>query len=124
MNRDTGQLQSVDMLGASTRRKYTQNTSAATHIQDHFVFEQVGVLLDGDLVGLSTDLVFEHIFVDAEMTVGIEVIIDAFFHGEERVLLVERIRDLESRVPRRTVLDLLVGMILHEDFIISNLNNI
>jgi hypothetical protein len=62
--------------------------------------------------------------VDAEMAVGVEVVIDALFHGEERVLLVEGVSDLKSGVRGRTVLDRLVDMILHEDFIIPNLNNL
>ena len=59
--------------------------------------------------------VLKHIFVNAEVTVGIKVVVNAFFHGEEVIFVVQGSLDLERRVSGRSVFGRLVGMILHTD---------
>ena len=65
----------VDVLGPGLGREDAQHARAGAHVQDDFVLEKVSVLHYGVLVGQGAHLVLEHLLVDAEVGLGVEVVV-------------------------------------------------
>jgi len=63
------------MLSSSLGGEHTEDTGTTAHIQDSLSLEEVGVVHNSLAVCLGTDLVLEHLLVDTEMRIRIEVIV-------------------------------------------------
>src|SRR6266480_4717 len=64
--------------------KHAENSSATSNIQHDLVLEQVSILVYGVAVAPRSDLIFEHLLVDAVMVVRVEVVrlrVRHSFHG-------------------------------------------
>lgn len=64
-----------DFLGTSFGCEHAENSSAATDIENGFPFKQVRIQHNSILVSFSPNFVLKHFFVNAEMSVGIKVIV-------------------------------------------------
>ncbi len=63
------------MLRAGLRGEHAEDASAAAHIEDHLVLEDVPIEEDGVLVGASAHLILQHLLVDAVVGVRVKVVV-------------------------------------------------
>ena len=66
--------------GKSQGDIHAENTGSATDIKDNLVLEEVGILVDGVLVGVGPDLILKHLLVDAVVVVALEVVLLGVSH--------------------------------------------
>ncbi|KAJ8527501.1 hypothetical protein ON010_g14762 [Phytophthora cinnamomi] len=75
LRQDARAVDAVHMLGASLGGEHGQDAGAAAHVQHNLVLEQVLALQDGVHVRLGAHRVLEHLLMDAEVRVRVEVLV-------------------------------------------------
>jgi hypothetical protein len=88
---DRGVFYTIDVFGACFGGENAQDSGAAADVEDDFTIEERGGVEDGIFVGVGSGLkvrrdgevysVLEHLFVDREMGVGVEIIVGIVFEG-------------------------------------------
>jgi len=72
---DAGTFDTNDTGGTSLRCEHRKNAGTTSNIQYNLVLEQMAVLDDTVHVCASANVVLQHLLMDAEMRIGIEVVI-------------------------------------------------
>ena len=67
------------MLGSGSRCEYTEDSGTGPDIKNDLVFKVLRIPFNRVSVGISANLVFEHLFMNVEVRVAAEVIIVFFF---------------------------------------------
>ena len=117
-------VDSVDVLGARLRAENGEDPRPAADVEHDFVLEKVLVHQNRVAVGARSKgwesgaalpgVVFEHLLVDAVMSVGVEVVVlvlDVEL-GEELLRVLEALRDVEALL--RRLLHFLLAQLLRQ----------
>lgn len=72
---NVGHINSNNLFGSGSGSEHGQNTGSTTDIEDDLILEKVGVLLNSVSVGEGSHAVFEHLFVDTKVSVGVGVVV-------------------------------------------------
>lgn len=75
MLNDAGAFYSNDLACSGLGCEHTENAGAASDVHDNLVLEQMRVVVHGVAVGHGAHLVLEHLLVDAEVGVRVEVVV-------------------------------------------------
>lgn len=72
---DVRELDCVDILGARFGAEHREDASAATYVHHDLVLEQVRILQNGVALGVGAHAVLDHVLVDAEVRLGVELLV-------------------------------------------------